>query len=135
VKEESSPANDEVKLVLCVRRLSARALREGKGDIQRATPQDHSGALARRARNTRLTLGKTHNAATIWLAHPSLLQTEILPEFDLDPVADHFNVVVSGQPGETVSSSVHKTGFRRMFLRENACGMENHGAGAAPGFS
>jgi hypothetical protein len=30
VKEESSPANDEVKLVLRVRRLLARAPREGK---------------------------------------------------------------------------------------------------------
>jgi hypothetical protein len=49
VKKESSPANDEVKLVLCVRCLLARALREGKGYIKRATPQYHNGALARRA--------------------------------------------------------------------------------------
>jgi hypothetical protein len=33
----------------------------------------HKVALARGAGDTRLTLGKTHNAATIWLAHASLL--------------------------------------------------------------
>jgi hypothetical protein len=73
VKEKSSPSNDEVKLVLCVRRLLAQVLREGKGYIKRATPQDHNGALARGARDMRLTLGKTHNAATVWLAHAALL--------------------------------------------------------------
>jgi hypothetical protein len=44
------PANDEVKLVLCVRRLLARVLREGKGYFKRATPQDNNGALAPRDR-------------------------------------------------------------------------------------
>ncbi len=62
MKEESSPANDEVKLVLCVWRLwLARALREGKSYIKSATPQDHNGALARGAGDARLTLGKMHN--------------------------------------------------------------------------
>jgi hypothetical protein len=73
VKEESSPSNDEVKLVLYVRRLLARALRDGKGYIKRATPQDHNGVLARGAGDTRLTLDKTHNTATVWLAHAALL--------------------------------------------------------------
>gem|GEM_PF-5447234 len=74
MKEEASPANDEIKLVLCVWcLLLARALREGKGYIKRATPQDNNGTLACRAGDTRLTIGKTHNAATIWFAHASLL--------------------------------------------------------------
>jgi hypothetical protein len=73
VKEESSPPNNKVKLVLCVRRLLARALRDGKGYIKRATPQDRNGALARRAGDTPLTLGKMYNAATVWFAHGSLL--------------------------------------------------------------
>ena len=73
MKEDPSPANDEVKLVLCVwRLLLAGALREGKGYIKRATPQDDNGVLARGTGDTRLTFGKTHNAATIWLAHVSL---------------------------------------------------------------
>jgi hypothetical protein len=41
VNEHSPAANDEVSLVLCVRRLLARAQREGKGYVKRATPQDH----------------------------------------------------------------------------------------------
>jgi hypothetical protein len=73
VNEHSPAANDEVNLVLCVRRLLARAQREGKGYVKRTTPQDHDGALAHRARDTRLSLGKADNTATIWHAHASLL--------------------------------------------------------------
>jgi hypothetical protein len=56
-----------------VRRLSARAQREGKGYVKRATPQDHDGALARESRDARLSLGKADNTAGIWRAHASLL--------------------------------------------------------------
>jgi hypothetical protein len=73
VNEHSSAANDEVNLVLCVRRLLARGQRETKGYVKSATLQDHDGALARGARDTRLSLGKTDNTATIWPAHASLL--------------------------------------------------------------
>jgi hypothetical protein len=73
VNEYSSAANDEVNLVPCMRRLLARAQREAKGYVESATLQDHDGALARGARDTRLSLGKTDNTATTWLAHASLL--------------------------------------------------------------
>jgi hypothetical protein len=69
VNEYSSAANDEVNLVLCMRRLLARAQREAKGYVESATLQDHDSALARGARDTRLSLGKTDNTATTWLAH------------------------------------------------------------------
>jgi len=54
VNEYSSAANDEVNLVLCMRRLLARAQREAKGYIKSATLQDHDGALAREARDNPL---------------------------------------------------------------------------------
>jgi hypothetical protein len=73
VNEYSSAANDEVNLVLCMRRLPVRAQREAKGYVKSATLQDHDSALARGARDTRLSLGKTDNAATTWFAHASLL--------------------------------------------------------------
>ena len=61
--EHSSTPNDEINLVLCVRRLLGGVQGEGKGYIQRATPKDDDGALARW--DTRLSLGKTDNTATI----------------------------------------------------------------------
>src|SRR5580692_9374930 len=69
VNEYSSAANDEVNLVLCMRRLLVRAQGEAKGYVESAALQDHDGALALGARDTRLSLGKTDNAATTWLAH------------------------------------------------------------------
>jgi hypothetical protein len=53
----------------------ARAQREGKGYVKRATAQDHDSALARGSRDTRLSLGKADNSAAIWRAHASLLAT------------------------------------------------------------
>jgi hypothetical protein len=50
-----------------------RALRERKGYIQRATPEDGNGVLARGTRDTGLSLGNADDTATIWLAHASLL--------------------------------------------------------------
>jgi hypothetical protein len=73
VNEYSSAANDEVNLVLRMRRLLAGPQREAKGNVKSPTLQDHDGALARGARDARLSLGKTDNTATIWLAHTSLL--------------------------------------------------------------
>ena len=46
--------------------------REAKGYVKSATLQDNDGALARGAGDTRLSLGKTDNTATIWLTHASL---------------------------------------------------------------
>jgi hypothetical protein len=74
VKEDTSPANNEVDLVLRVRRLLPRALRDGKGYIKGAAPQNHDGVLACGSGDTRLSIGKTHHAATIRLAHGSLLE-------------------------------------------------------------
>ena len=48
MNKHSSTANDEVNLVLRVRRLLARAHREGEGYIQRTTPKDADGVLTRR---------------------------------------------------------------------------------------
>jgi hypothetical protein len=73
VNQYSSAANDEVNLVLCMRRLLARAQREAKRYVKSATPQDHDGALACGARDIRLSFGKTDNKATTWLAHAPLL--------------------------------------------------------------
>jgi hypothetical protein len=69
VKEESAAANDEVKLVLWVGRLLHRSMRDGKGYIKGATPQDYDSVLARRTGNTRLGLGEAHHATTIRLVH------------------------------------------------------------------
>jgi len=71
--EDASTANDEVNLDLCVRRLLARTQREGKGYVKRATLQDHYGALARGARDTRLNLGKTDHTTALWHAQATLL--------------------------------------------------------------
>jgi hypothetical protein len=73
VNEYSSTANDEVNLALCMRRLLVWAQREAKGYVKSATLQDHDGALAHGARDTLLSLSKTDNAATTWLAHAALL--------------------------------------------------------------
>jgi hypothetical protein len=73
VNEHPPAANDEVNLVLRVRRLLARAQREGKGYVKWATPQDHDGVLTRGSRDTRSSLGKADNTAAIWGAHASLL--------------------------------------------------------------
>jgi len=61
--EYPSTPNDEINLVLYVRRLPGGAQGEGKGYIQRATPKDVDGMLARW--DTRLSLGKTDNTAAI----------------------------------------------------------------------
>jgi hypothetical protein len=61
--EHSSTPNDEINLILCVRRLLGGAQGEGEGDIQRATVKDDDGVLARW--DTRLSLGKTDNMAAI----------------------------------------------------------------------
>jgi hypothetical protein len=79
VNEYSSAANDEVNLVLCMRRLLARAQREAKGYVKSATLHNHDGALARGAWYTRLSLGKTDNTATTWLVHASLLVRRLKP--------------------------------------------------------
>ena len=63
VNEHSSAANDEVNLVLCVRRLRARAHREQESHIQRATPKGDDSMLRRRY--LRLCLGKAENTTTI----------------------------------------------------------------------
>jgi hypothetical protein len=73
VNDYSSAANDEVDLVLCMRRLLVWAQREAKGYVKSATLQDHDGTLARGAWDARLSVGETDNTATIWLAHASLL--------------------------------------------------------------
>ena len=62
VNEHSSAANDEVNLVLCVRRLRARTCGEGKGYIQRATPKGDDSML--RGRYLRLGLGNAENMTT-----------------------------------------------------------------------
>ena len=61
--EHSSTPNDEINFILCVRRLLGRAQGKGKGYIQRATPKDDDGVLARW--DTRLSLDKRDNTATI----------------------------------------------------------------------
>lgn len=63
VNEHSSTANDEVDLVLCVRRLRAWAHREGEGYIQRATPKGDNSMLGRRY--LRLGLGNAENTTTL----------------------------------------------------------------------
>ena len=61
--EHSSPPNNKINLILCVRRLLGGAQGEGKGYIQRATLKDGDSVLTRW--DTRLNLGKMDNAAAI----------------------------------------------------------------------
>ena len=63
VSEHSSTANDEVDLVLRVRRLRARLLRNGESNIQWASPKSADSVLGRRYR--RLSLGDAENTTTI----------------------------------------------------------------------
>lgn len=65
VQEHSPATNDEVNLVLRVWGLLARALRKGKGYIQRATLEDDNGVLARGSWDTCLSLNKTDHPATM----------------------------------------------------------------------
>jgi hypothetical protein len=69
VQEHSPATNDKINLVLCVRRLLARAQREGKGYIQRATPEDDNGMLAKGSWDTCLSLDKTDYPTTMWFGH------------------------------------------------------------------
>jgi hypothetical protein len=73
--EHPSTPNDEINLILCVRRLLGGAQGKGKGYIQRATPKDDDGVLARW--DTRLGLDKTENMAA--LGH----EPSMRPSFEL----------------------------------------------------
>jgi hypothetical protein len=75
VKEDTSAADDDVDLVLCVRNLLVRGHREGEFYIKGAALQKADGVLARGARDTRLSLSNTDHTATIWLTHASFLVT------------------------------------------------------------
>lgn len=63
VNENSSATNDEVDLILCVRRLPARAHREGEGYIQGAMPKGDDSMLSRRYLH--LGRGNAENTTTI----------------------------------------------------------------------
>lgn len=71
MNEHSPAANDEVNLVLCMRRLLFRNESEGKGYVKGATLQDRDGALPAAPGIPRSRLGKTNHTAAIWVAHAS----------------------------------------------------------------
>src|SRR5262249_29799317 len=75
MKEDAAAADDNVNLVLGVRRRRPRERRkatEREHGLQGAALQKADGVLARRAGNTRLGLGKADDLATGRLAHASL---------------------------------------------------------------
>jgi hypothetical protein len=80
VNKRPSASNDQVDLVLFVWRLLPRNQGNRKSHIKRAASQHHRRVLARGAGDPGLSLGKTDNAATIWLAHASPLSKETLLE-------------------------------------------------------
>src|SRR5262249_39048234 len=68
VKQNASPANDDVNFVLLVRRLYIRARRRPENHIERAALQNADGSLAR-VRDGRLSLRNADHMATSGLAH------------------------------------------------------------------
>src|SRR5262249_7707159 len=71
VKQDATAANDDVDLVLCVRRLLIRARRRPEDDVEGAAAQNTDGALA--GRDPRLGLGKADHTATTGRGHDLLL--------------------------------------------------------------
>src|SRR5262245_30683383 len=69
VKQNASPANHDVDLVLFVRRLLVRACRCTEFHVEGAALQNDDGALAGRVRDPGLSLSKTDHTATSRLAH------------------------------------------------------------------
>jgi len=63
MNKQPSTANDEVNLILCVRRLPARVHRDGEGYIQRTPPKCGDGVLGRRY--LRLGLGNVEDTTAI----------------------------------------------------------------------
>src|SRR5262249_23536144 len=72
-KQNASPANDDVNLVLFMRRLFIRARWCPEFHVEGAALQNADGALAGGGRDACLSLGKTDHTATNWLAHASHL--------------------------------------------------------------
>src|SRR5262249_49561524 len=72
VKQNASPANHDVNLVLLVRRLFIWARWRPEFYVEGAALQNTDGALILAARDVRLSLGKTDHTATIGRAHASL---------------------------------------------------------------
>jgi hypothetical protein len=77
VKQNPSAANDNVNLVLCVRRLLIRTGGRREFYFEGAAPQKADRALALGARNAHLTFRETDHAAAFRIGHASLL---VLPD-------------------------------------------------------
>jgi hypothetical protein len=104
VKQNASAANDDVNLVLCVRRLFIRARGRREFYVGAAASQKADGALAVGTRDAHLSFRETDHAAAVRFDHASLL---VLPNAHAERPArtardDHGTSADHSQPVKVV---------------------------------